>query len=581
MKKTVPLLLVLWLTGGLTVMAQPKPSPRSTTYDVLIRNGLIYDGSGQKPYRGDVGIRADRVVAVGKLTSRVGGPATALTVIDAKGMAVAPGFINVLSHTGGYLLRDGRSMSDLKQGVTTEVFGEMSWGPVRSEAVRQRINLWLKGGGVKDTCDWTTLREFMLKLEHKGITPNIASYVGAGEVRINVLGEDNVKPTPAQLTQMQAQVREAMEGGALGLTTMLIYPPNTFANTDELIALSREAARYGGRYIVHMRSEGDRLEEGIQEMIRIGKEAKLPVELYHFKASGVRNWPKIDKSIALIAEARKQGQDVTANMYTYTAGGTGLTSCLPPYVFNGGFMAGWKRLQDPDQRRKIADEVRRQTQKWENMFALAGSPENIMLVGFEQDSLRKYEGKTLGQVASLRGKDPLETAIDLIVQDKARVETLYFLMSEENIKKEIRQPWVSFGSDAPSTSDDLTQFGKEHPRAFGNVARLLGKYVREEKVIPLEEAIRRLTNLPATNHKLTSRGLLKPGYFADVVIFDPATIADRATFDKPFQYAIGVQHVFINGQQVLREGEHTGVLPGRALWGPGWKAKSVVAIPKR
>ena len=576
MKKTVLLLLVLWLTSCLAIMAQPKQSPRSAPYDLLIRNGLIYDGSGQKPYRGDIGIRADRVVAAGKLIG-----AKAATVIDAKGMAVAPGFINVLSHTGSYLLRDGRSMSDLKQGVTTEVFGETSWGPVRTEAVRQHINRWLKGGGLKDTCNWTTLREFMLRLEHKGITPNIASYVGAGEVRMNVLGEDDVKPSPAQLAQMQALVREAMEGGALGLTTMLIYPPNTFADTNELIALSREAARYGGRYIVHMRSEGDRLEEGIQELLRIGKEAKLPVELYHFKASGVRNWPKIDKSIALINEARQQGQDATANMYTYTAGATGLTSCLPPYVFNGGFMAGWKRLQDSNQRRKIADEVRHQTTQWENMFALAGSMDNILLTGFEQDTLKKYESKTLGQVASLRGKDPVETVMDLIVQDKTRVETTYFLMSEENIKKEIRQPWVSFGSDAPSTSEDLTQFGKEHPRTFGNFARLLGKYVREEKVISLEEAVRRLTNLPATSHKLTNRGLLKPGYFADVVIFDPATITDKATFDNPFQYAVGVQHVFVNGKQVLRNGEHTGALPGRALWGPGWTVKGAVATQKR
>ena len=565
MKLTYLTSLLVWAVFGATAPAQPNPSAR---YDILIRNGLIYDGSGQKPYRGDIGIRADRIVAVGKLTTN---RPKAATVIDANGMAVAPGFINVLSHTGGYLLRDSHSMSDLKQGVTTEVFGEISWGPVRTEAVRQHINRWLKGGGVKDTCDWTTLRAFMLKLERKGITPNIASYVGAGEVRMNVLGEDDLKPSPAQLAQMKALVREAMEGGALGLTTALIYPPNTFADTDELIALSREAARYGGRYIVHMRSEGDRLEEGIQELIRIGREAHLPVELYHFKASGVRNWPKIEKSIALINKARRQGQDVTANMYTYTAGATGLTSCLPPYVFNGGFLAGWKRLQDPDQRRKITGEVRHQTQQWENMFALAGSLDNILLTGFEQDSLKKYEGKTLGQIASLRGKDPLETVMDLIVQDKTRVETTYFLMSEDNIKREMRQPWVSFGSDAASMTDTDTEFGKAHPRTFGNFARLLGRYVRDEKVITLEEAVRRLSSLPAANHKLAGRGLLKPGSFADVVIFDPATIADRATFEKPFQYAVGVQHVFINGKQVLKDGEHTGLMPGRALWGPGKK----------
>lgn len=558
------LALLLFLMLSLTSFGQNKPAPSAMSYDVLIRNGLIYDGSGSKPYPGDVGIRGNRVVAVGNLTK-----ATALTVIDAKGMAVAPGFINVLSHAGASLLKDGRSMSDLKQGVTTEVFGEISWGPVRPEKLPFLQSSWLKAMGLN--YDWTTLRGFMLKLEGKGVTPNFASYVGAGEVRMMVLGEDDVKPTPAQLVQMRALVRQAMEEGALGVTTMLIYAPNTFADTDELVALCREAARSGGRYIVHMRSEGDRLEEGIEELIRIGKEVGLPVELYHFKASGVRNWPKIEKAIARINETRKRGQDVTANMYTYTAGGTGLTSCLPPYVFNGGFLAGWKRLQDPDERRKIAQEVRQQTQTWENMFQLAGSMDNIILAGFEQDSLKKYEGKTLGQMAVIRGKDPLETAIDLIVQDKSRVGTLYFLMSEENVKKEMRQPWVSFGSDAASMAEGDTLSGKTHPRTFGNFARLLGKYVRDEHVIPLEEAIRRLTSLPATNHKLPGRGLLKPGYFADVVIFDPATIADRATFEKPFQYAVGVQHVWVNGQQVLRDGEHTGATPGRAIWGPGMK----------
>ncbi len=570
-----PSFLVLALLISGSVSAQTR-KPAQPQYDIIIRNGLIYDGSGQKPFRGDVGICADRVVAVGKLPTA----ANASTVIDAKGMAIAPGFINTLSHTHVNLLRDNRSMSDLKQGVTTEIFGEGSWGPVTTEAMRKEVNRGLKSSFVSDTCTWTTQRQFMLRLVQKGITPNIASYIGAGEIRMNVLGEDDVKPTPAQLAQMQALVRQEMEGGALGVTTALIYPPNTFANTNELIALCREAARYGGRYIVHMRSEGDRLEEGVQELIRIGNEAKLPVELYHFKASGVRNWPKIDKAIALINDARKQGQDVTADMYTYPAGATGLTSCLPPYVFNGGFMAGWKRLQNPEERRKIAEEVRHQTTQWENMFALAGSLDNIVLTGFEQDSLKKYQGKTLGQMATLRGKDPVETVMDLIVQDKTRVETTYFLMSEENIKKEMRQPWVSFGSDAPSMQETDTLFGKIHPRTFGNFARLLGKYVRDEKIISLEEAVRRLTNLPATNHKLTNRGLLKPGYFADVVIFDPATIADKATFENPFQYAVGVQHVFINGKQVLADGQHTGMLPGRALWGPGWKEKVPITADK-
>ena len=370
------ILYVVSLCLNLSIMGfgQQKPAV-AQPYDILIRNGLIYDGSGKVPFAGDVGIRADRIVAVGRLTN-----AKATTVIEAGGLAVAPGFINVLSHTGSFLIKDGRSMSDLKQGVTTEIFGEMSWGPVKTAALRRDANQSMKLMG--DTCDWTLLHEFLTKLERKGITPNVASYVGAGEIRMNVLGEENVKPTASQLVQMKALVQEAMEGGALGVTTALIYPPNTFADTDELIALCQEAGRFGGRYIVHMRSEGDRLEEAIQELIRIGKEARLPVELYHFKAAGQRNWPKMDKAIALVNQARRQGQDVTADMYTYTAGGTGLTACLPPKVFDGGFVAGWKRLQNPEERRKVADEVRHPTQSWENVFALAGSIDNIMLVGF-------------------------------------------------------------------------------------------------------------------------------------------------------------------------------------------------------
>lgn len=556
------LLIITCLTGA--TLTQAQPAGTANRFDVLIRNGLIYDGSGKPPTSGDVGIRGDRVVAVGKLTN-----AQATTIIDAQGKAVAPGFINVLSHTGIELLRDGHSMSDLKQGITTEVFGEDSWGPVDTDEMRQQINQALKP--YKLTCDWKTLADFLKKLQQKGITPNVASYLGAGQVRQSVLGEENVKPTPAQLDKMRAIVRKAMEEGALGITTALIYPPNTFADTDELVALCKEAGRYGGRYIAHIRSEGDRLDQGVAELIQIGKAAKVPVELYHFKASGQRNWPRMETAITLINDARKQGQDVTANMYTYTAGATGLTSCLPPYLFNGGFMAGWKRLQDPATRQKLAAEVRQPGNDWENMFQLAGSTDNIILTAFEVDSLKKYNSKTLGQIAAIWHRDPIETAMDLIVADKSRVETTYFLMSEENVKKGISQPWVSFGSDAASIADDRKDIGVVHPRAFGNFSRLLGKYVRDEHVMPLEEGIRRLTSLPATNHKLPKRGLLSAGYFADVVIFDPATIADKATFSDPFQYSIGVQHVLINGKLVLKDGEHTGTFPGRAIWGPGKK----------
>ncbi|UFH57423.1 amidohydrolase family protein [Spirosoma sp. KNUC1025] len=386
-----------------------------------------------------------------------------------------------------------------------------------------------------------------------------------------MLGEENVKPTPAQLDQMRAIVRKEMEGGALGITTALIYPPNSFADTDELTALCREAGKYGGRYIAHIRSEGDRLEEGVHELINIGHNANVPVELYHFKASGQRNWPKMQSAIDLITKARQNGQDVTANMYTYTAGATGLTSCLPPYLFNGGFMAGWKRLQDPATRLKLKAEVQQKSNDWENMFQLAGSTDNILLTAFEVDSLKKYNGKTLGQIAAIWNRDPIETVMDLIVADKSRVETTYFLMSEENVKKGISQPWVSFGSDAGSLSVDRKEVGIVHPRTFGNFARLLGKYVREEQVMSLTEAIRRLTSLPAANHKLPNRGLLRPGYFADVVVFDPNTIADKATFADPFQYAVGVQYVVVNGKIVLKDGEHTGVFPGQPIWGPGKK----------
>ncbi|WP_460971927.1 N-acyl-D-amino-acid deacylase family protein [Spirosoma migulaei] len=556
-------LLILFMAYTGQVFAQ-SAKPTNNRFDILIRNGLIYDGSGQPPKPGDVGIRGDRVVAIGNLAT-----AKASSVIDAQGKAVAPGFINVLSHTGLEFLRDGHSMSDTKQGITTEVFGEDSWGPLSTEAQREQVNLYLKPYNL--TCDWKTLAEFLTKLQKKGITPNIASYLGAAQVRQVVLGEADVKPTPSQLNQMRAIVRKAMEEGALGITTALIYPPNSFADTDELIALCKEASRYGGRYIAHIRSEGDRLEEGVNELIKIGREANVPVELYHFKASGQRNWPRMESTITLINKAREQGQDITANMYTYTAGATGLTSCLPPYLFNGGFMAGWKRLQDPATRQKLAAEVRQSGNDWENMFQLAGSTDNILLTAFEVDSLKKYNGKTLGQLAAIWRKDPIETVMDLIVADKSRVETTYFLMSEENVKKGIRQPWVSFGSDAASISEDRKDNGIVHPRTFGNFARLLGKYVREEQVMSLQEAIRRLTSLPAANHKLPSRGFLRPGYFADVVIFDPATIADKATFAAPFQYAVGVQHVLVNGKQVLKDGEHTNVFPGKAIWGPGRK----------
>ena len=500
-------------------------------------------------------IRNDQIVAIGDFKN-----ASAKNVIDAQGLAVAPGFINMLSHSYNSLLTDGRSLGELRQGVTTQIFGEgSSMGPLSPEMKQRR--------GVTN---WTTLAEYLKYAEQKGISQNVASYIGATTIREYVIGLEDKKATPEQLAQMRELVKQEMEAGALGIGSSLIYAPAFYATTEELIEMCKVASQYKGKYISHMRSEGNQLLEGIQELIRIAREANLPAEIYHLKASGQTNWPKMDQAIKLIEDARKQGLKITADMYTYTAGATGLNSTLPPWTLDGGFEALFKRLQDPDTRRKIADEVRQPTDKWENMYQLAGSPERILLVGFRNPALRQYIGKNIGEVARLRGKDPIETIMDLILEDRSRVETVYFMMSEENIKKQLKLPWVSFGSDAASMAAEGAFLNSSaHPRAYGNFARLLGKYVREEKVITLQEAIRRLAALPAQNLGLDRRGMLKAGYFADVVIFDPKTIADTATFEKPHQYAVGMKHVFVNGVQLLKDGEHTNARSGRALWGPG------------
>ena len=389
-----------------------------------------------------------------------------------------------------------------------------------------------------------------------------------------MIGLEDKQPTPAQLEQMRELVRREMEAGALGITTALIYPPAFFAKTEELIELCKVAAKYKGKYTTHMRSEGNQLIEAVEETIRISREAGLPAEIYHLKASGAANWPKMDRVFRLIQDARRQGLKITADMYTYTAGGTGLDASMPPWVWDGGREAGYKRLQDPDTRRKIADAIRTNSNDWENLYALAGSPDRLLLASFRSEQLKPLIGKTLGEVAKMRGKDPVETIMDLVLEDRSRVGTIYFLMSEDNLKKQIRQPWVSFGSDAASIAPEgNTLRSSAHPRAYGNFARLLGKYVREEKVISLTEAVRRLSSLPATNLGLDHRGLLKPGMFADVVVFDPQTIADRATFENPHQLSVGVKDVFVNGTQVLKDGEPTGAKPGRAVWGPGKVSK--------
>jgi len=561
--KLQPLILLMCLLCTLvSTQGQQRAKSQPESFDIIIKGGTVYDGTGGPPAKADVGIKGDRIAAIGDLNR-----ATAPAIVDAKGLAVAPGFINMLSHSESSFIADPRSLSELKQGVTTQIFGELSMGPLNDEMKRR---LREQQGDVKYDIEWTTLAEYLKYLERRGISQNVASFIGAATIREYVIGLEDKPPTPAQLDQMRELVRREMEAGALGITTALIYPPAFFAKTDELIELCKVAAKYQGKYTVHMRSEGNQLIEGVQETMRIGREAGLPVEIYHLKALGEPNWPKMDQVIRMIGEARRQGVKISANMYTYTAGGTGLDAAMPPWVFDGGREAAYKRLQDPAIRQKIADAIRTPTNEWENLYLAAGSPDRILLASFKTEKLKPFTGKTLAEVARLRGKDPVETIMDLVLEDRSRIGTIYFLMSEENVKKEIRQPWVSFGSDAASIAPEgVFLKSAAHPRAYGNFARLLGKYVREEKVISLAEAVRRLSGLPATNLGLDHRGFLKPGMFADVVVFDPQTIADRATYDNPHQLAVGVRHVFVNGVQVLKDGEHTGAKPGKALWGPG------------
>lgn len=555
-------LMALWL---LVLAAAMVPAQTGNPYDVLILDGTLYDGTGGKPRRADLLIRGDKIVGVGSFKG-----AKAKTVIDAKGLAVAPGFINMLSWAVDDLLIDGRSMGDLLQGVTTEIFGEGdSMGPLSDEMKRRRL---AAQGDVKFPIEWTTLTEYLQTLEKRGVACNVASYIGATTIREYVVGLEDKKATPEQLAQMRELVRQEMEAGALGIGSSLIYAPAFYASTEELIEMCKVAAQYQGKYISHMRSEGNRLIEAVEELLRIAREAKIPAEIYHLKAAGAENWPKMERVIAMVEQARREGLKITADMYTYPAGSTGLTASMPPWVLDGGYEALFKRLEDPETRRKIAQEIRTPTDKWENLYLGAGSPERVLLVGFRNEALRKYLGMSLAEVAKQRGEDPVETIMNLIREDRSRVDTVYFMMSEENIKKQIKLPWVSFGSDAGSmATEGVFLKASTHPRAYGNFSRLLGKYVREEKVIPLPEAIRRLTSLPAGNLGLDRRGLLKGGYFADVVVFDPNVVADRATFEKPHQYAVGMKHVFVNGRQTIRDGAHTGDKPGRALWGPGRK----------
>jgi N-acyl-D-amino-acid deacylase len=557
---------ILPLAALVAACASPRTALNSgAAHDVIIRGGTVYDGSGGPGRIADVAIDGQRITAVGDLGGEKG-----KQEIDAKGLAVSPGFINMLSWATESLIEDGRAMSDIKQGVTLEVFGEgSSMGPLNDAMKKETIE---QMGDIRYTIEWTTLGEYLDYLAKKGVSPNIASFIGATTVRVHEVGYADRPPTSAELARMQSLVRQAMEDGALGVGSSLIYAPAFYAKTDELIALMKAAAPYGGSYISHMRSEGARLLESVDELIRIAKESGAPAEIYHLKAAGKDNWDKLPSVIAKVDSARASGLDIRANMYTYTAGATGLDASMPPWVQEGGYNEWAKRLRDPAIRARVAEEMRTPTDKWENFFRAVESPDKIILAGFKADSLKPLTGKTLAEVARMRGTSPEETAMDLVVKDGSRVGTIYFLMSEDNVRREIAIPWVSFGSDAEAPAPDgVFLKSSTHPRAYGNVARLLGRYVRDEKIIPLGEAVRRLSAFPAHNLKLKNRGEIKPGFYADIAIFDPAKVADNATFEKPHQYADGMVHVFVNGTQVLRNGEHTGAKPGQVVRGPGWK----------
>ena len=535
-------------------------------YDILIKNGTIADGSGSPTYIGSVGVNADTIAAVGKLK------ATGTIEIDATGLVVAPGFINVLSWATESLIEDGMSLSDIMQGVTLEVFGEgWSMGPLNGD-LKKKLQLPTAQGDIKYDIDWNSLDEYLQSLTKRGISPNVASFIGATTVRINHIGYEDRAPTDQELISMQNMVKEAMEDGALGVGSSLIYAPAFYSTTEELIALCKIASDYDGLYISHMRSEGNRLLQSVDELIRIADEADIRAEIYHLKMGGKANWNKYDEVVRKIDSARTAGLKITTNMYTYVAGATGLDASMPPWVQEGGYEKWAERLKKPKIRKRVLKEMKTQTDKWENLMAAAGNSDNLLLVGFENDSLRHYTGKTLTEIAKIHGKSPEETAIDMVIADGSRVGTVYFLMSEENLKKQIAFPYMSFGSDAASQAPEgIFLNSNAHPRAYGNFSRLLGKYVRDEQIISIEEAVRKLTSLPASNLKIKKRGSLIKGYFADLAIFNPETIQDHATFTDPHQLSSGMIHVLVNGKQVLENGDHTGAMPGRVVRGPGYK----------
>jgi N-acyl-D-amino-acid deacylase len=550
--------LVLTLASGMAAAEDTAGN------DLVLRNGTIYDGSGKSPYRGDVAIKADRITYVGPHRALA-----ARTEIDVKGQAIAPGFINMLAHPEESLFADGRALSDLQQGVTLEVMGEFSMGPLNQKMKDLAVK---REQDIKFPVTWTTLGEYLDVLEHRGISPNVASFVGAPTVRTYVLGEGDVQPTPQQLEEMRALVHSAMEEGALGVTTMLIYAPATYAKTPELMALAEESARCGGIYTTHMRSEGDRIEAAVQETIDIAKASGAPAEIYHLKLAGRDNWSKLDPVVAMIERARASGVRITANMYTYTAGATGLNAAMPTWVQSGGLEAWIARMKDPATRAKVIAEMRNpHPGTWENLYGAAGA-DGVLLLAFKNPKLKPLTGKTLAEVAKLRGVSPEDAAIDLVIEDGSRVGVAYFLMSEDNIRRQVALPWVSFGSDEQGDAPEgVFLLSAAHPRAYGNFARVFAQYVRKDHVVSVEEAVRKLTSLPADNLSLKDRGRLKAGGFADVVVFDPNTIQDHATYEKPHQLSTGVSYVIVNGKMALKDGVPTGAATGRVVRGRAWK----------
>ncbi len=555
--------LLLPLALILACSASAQPSTQS--FDTIIRGGTIVDGSGGDPFTGDVAIKDDRIIAV---APHIDGAAP--QVIDARGLAVAPGFVNMLSWATESLIEDGAGESDIRQGVTLEVMGEGgSMGPFNEDMVRLETE---RQGDIKYTIDWRTLGQYLDKMEKRGIAPNIASFVGATTVRVFRLGEDDVDPTPAQLKAMENDVRFAMNEGALGVGSSLIYAPAFYAETPELIALAKASAQCGGMYISHVRNESDQLLEAIDELITIARQSGGPGEIYHLKQAGRGNWDKLDAVIARVEAARAQGIRITADMYTYVAGATGLDAAMPPWVQAGGYEQWAERLKDPKIRARVLKEMRTRPVGWESLYWQAASADKVLLIGFKNEKLKPLTGKTLAEVAKMRGVSPEDAAIDLVIEDGSGVATAYFLMDEDNVARQVALPWMAFDSDAPAQAPrGVFLKSSTHPRAYGNFARLLGKYVRDEKRVTLQEAVRRLTSFPAGNLGIKDRGLVRPGMIADLAIFDPATIADKATFDNPQQFAVGMHHVFVNGQAVLLNGEMTNARPGRAVRGPGYQ----------